>query len=116
LIVWHRRLQCQSAIAEEKKQIQAKIAAKAIEPVRQTPVTINTPAPVMKIVTKNANTVTINPPVTENVTLNATVTGNGGYGWFRSPNVVCLEQYRRRRKQFRGGNEPGDCRQHIPLR
>jgi hypothetical protein len=24
---------------------------------------------------------------------------NGGYRWFRSPNVVCLEQYRRRRKQ-----------------
>jgi hypothetical protein len=27
---------------------------------------------------------------------------NGEYRWFRSPNVICLEQYRRRRKQ----NEP----------
>jgi hypothetical protein len=24
---------------------------------------------------------------------------NGEYRWFRSPNVVCLEQYRRRQKQ-----------------
>jgi hypothetical protein len=23
---------------------------------------------------------------------------DGGYRWFRSPNVVCLERYRRRRK------------------
>jgi hypothetical protein len=25
------------------------------------------------------------------------VAWRGGYRWFRSPNVVCLEQYRRRR-------------------
>src|SRR5262249_1022636 len=24
---------------------------------------------------------------------------DGGYRWFRSPNIVCLEQYRRRRKR-----------------
>jgi hypothetical protein len=24
-----------------------------------------------------------------------TATWNGGYRWFRSPNVVCLEKYRR---------------------
>jgi hypothetical protein len=23
---------------------------------------------------------------------------SGGYRWFRSPNVICLEQYRRRRE------------------
>ena len=31
----------------------------------------------------------------EDRSLFTTATWNGGYRWFRSPNVICLEKYRR---------------------
>jgi hypothetical protein len=30
----------------------------------------------------------------------------GGFRWFKAPNVVCLEQARRRRQQAKGGRCP----------
>jgi hypothetical protein len=33
----------------------------------------------------------------------------GEFRWFRSPNVICLEQYRRRKQEQGGGSNNQSC-------